>query len=161
VLGEQLAVARVIADDRPLRVDQVAVAALGVLHREESEALVHLERLLARGVAQQPTGPFLGPPLARRVIGRAEAPVSRRPPSGRRSPAPPAGGSPRSPGPWSPPAGPQRPRGAPRPTCRGRAGGGTPVPGAPRPRRPPGRPPRSARHRGPGSCEAASCSDYA
>ena len=52
-------------------------------------------------------------------------------------------------------------RSAPRPTCRGRAGGGTPRRGAPRPRRPRGRPRRSAARRGPDACAGTSSpADY-
>ena len=52
---------------------------------------------------------------------------------------------------------PLRPRrSGPRPTSRGRAGGETPRPGAPRPRRPRGRPRPAARRRARASCAPAS-----
>src|SRR3954466_13229528 len=65
VLAEQLPAGGVVSDQGPMRVDQVAV--LGVLDGEQTEALVYLERLIARGRPEQVACPLLGPALARRV----------------------------------------------------------------------------------------------
>src|SRR5204862_7591830 len=51
--------AGVIADQRTLRIDQVAVLTVLVLEREEAEPLVHLQSLRAGGGSEQGPGPLL------------------------------------------------------------------------------------------------------
>ena len=50
-------------------IDQVAVFRSLMLNREEAEPLVHLERLIPGGRAEQLARPFLSPALSRRIPG--------------------------------------------------------------------------------------------